>query len=90
MAQIEVDVGDAKGTRVPTAGNQINCLIKGPGKILGIESGDQSSHENYQAPTHKAYQGRMLIYLQAQGAGNIELAVESQGLETAKLVLPAK
>ncbi len=83
VAQIEVDVADAGGNRVAGAANQINFAVKGPGKILGIESGDQSSHEDYQAPTHKAYQGRVLVYLRAEGAGEIQLSATAGGLEGA-------
>lgn len=89
VAQIEVNITDVSGTRVPSATHQINCDLKGA-RLLGIENGSQTSHENYQAPTHRANQGRMLIYLRAEHAGSITLSLNAEGLEPAKLDLTAK
>jgi beta-galactosidase len=45
VAVITVQVNDANGLIVPTAGNEINFTIEGPGKIIGVGNGDPSSHE---------------------------------------------
>jgi beta-galactosidase len=42
---ITVQVNDAQGRMVPTAGNEIAFGIQGPGKIIGVGNGDPSSHE---------------------------------------------
>ncbi|HVT82363.1 MAG TPA: glycoside hydrolase family 2 TIM barrel-domain containing protein, partial [Phycisphaerae bacterium] len=88
VAQIEVDVADGKGIRVATAANQINCTLKGPATLLGIESGDQSSHEDYKAPMHKAYQGRIMVYVRAEQPGTIGITFTADGLDAATVTLP--
>ncbi len=45
LSVITVQVNDAQGRMVPTAGNEITFEIAGPGKIIGIGNGDPSSHE---------------------------------------------
>jgi beta-galactosidase len=45
VSVITVQVNDAQGRMVPTAGNPIAFGIQGPGKIIGVGNGDPSSHE---------------------------------------------
>jgi beta-galactosidase len=45
VSVITVQVNDAKRLMVPTADNEINFSITGPGRIIGVGNGDPSSHE---------------------------------------------
>jgi beta-galactosidase len=45
VSVITVQVNDANGLKVPTAGNDISFSIEGEGKIIGVGNGDPSSHE---------------------------------------------
>jgi beta-galactosidase len=45
VSVIAVQVNDAQGRMVPTAGNEITFEITGSGKIIGVGNGDPSSHE---------------------------------------------
>jgi beta-galactosidase len=45
VSVITVQVNDAQGRLVATAGNEITFQITGPGKIIGVGNGDPSSHE---------------------------------------------
>ncbi|MBN1895442.1 DUF4982 domain-containing protein, partial [bacterium] len=45
VSVITVQAKDAKGYFVPTAGNDIQFYLEGPGKIIGVGNGDPSSHE---------------------------------------------
>jgi beta-galactosidase len=45
LSVITVQLNDAQGRMVPTAGNEITFEITGPGKIIGVGNGDPSSHE---------------------------------------------
>jgi beta-galactosidase len=42
---ITVQVNDAQGRMMPTAGNEITFTLQGPGKIIGVGNGDPSSHK---------------------------------------------
>jgi beta-galactosidase len=45
VSVITVQVNDAQGRFIATAGNEITFAIEGPGKIIGVGNGDPSSHE---------------------------------------------
>ena len=89
VAQVELNVTDKDGTLVPEAGNKVACAISGPARIIGLENGDTSSTENYGTKSRSAYQGRLMIYVQAlKAAGETKLTVSSLGLVGATITLP--
>ncbi len=45
VAVITVQIHDVQGLMMPTADNEINFSLNGPGKIIGVGNGDPSSHE---------------------------------------------
>jgi hypothetical protein len=67
VAQIELSLLDAGGVISRESGNEITVKVDGPGRIMALESGDKDSHENYQADHHKAFQGRLLLYIETHG-----------------------
>ena len=86
IAHIEVYVTDGEGNLVSDATHQITCEIEGAGAIIGMESGDPQSHEDYKSNVRKAYGGKLLIYLQSQRiSGDISISVTAPGLQSASL-----
>ena len=83
LAQLEVTILDEAGNPVPTATDEISLTLSGPARLLGIESGDLASHEDYHARKHRAYQGRLLVYVQATGVGPIRVTLSAPGLRSA-------
>ena len=45
VSVVTVQIHDAQGVIMPTADNEINFTLNGPGKIIGVGNGDPSSHE---------------------------------------------
>ena len=45
VSVVTVQVNNAQGRLVPTAGSEITFELQGPGKIIGVGNGDPSSHE---------------------------------------------
>ena len=45
VAVITVRINDLKDRLVPTAGNEIEFTLTGPGKIIGVGNGDPASHD---------------------------------------------
>jgi beta-galactosidase len=45
VSVVTVQVLDANGVPVPTSNNNIEFSLAGPGKIIGVGNGDQTSHE---------------------------------------------
>ena len=86
--KMKVSVIDGEVNLVYGANNEITCKIEGPGKIIGLESGNNKSHEDYQENKRKVYHGKLLAYVQSdknQNSGNIKFKAESPGLESAAL-----
>jgi beta-galactosidase len=80
VAQIELALTDPAGT-VADAADDVAVTITGPGRLLAIESGDTRSLENYQAPHHKPFHGRLLIYVETHGP--VDVAASASGLPAA-------
>jgi beta-galactosidase len=86
VAEVEVRILDAQGNLVPTAGNPITFDVQGPARIIGVDNGDPSSHEPYQARTRSAFNGMALITMQAGATpGRVILTAKADGLKEAVL-----
>ncbi|HEY4330755.1 MAG TPA: glycoside hydrolase family 2 TIM barrel-domain containing protein [Phycisphaerae bacterium] len=84
VAQVELSLLDSSSNLATSAGDQVTISLEGPGKLLAIESGDPDSHENYQAPTHKAFHGRLLLYIETHG--NIQLTAKTSTLSATTMI----
>ena len=50
---------------MPSADNDIAFQIEGPGRLIGVDNGNPASHEPFQAPHRKAFNGLCLAIVQA-------------------------
>jgi beta-galactosidase len=88
VAQIEVRILDAEGNLVPTADNIVTFHVQGPAKIIGVDNGDTSSHDSYQADTRPAFNGKALAIIQAgRMPGHVIVTAEAAGLKSASIEL---
>ncbi|KAA5546752.1 sugar-binding domain-containing protein [Adhaeribacter rhizoryzae] len=91
LAHIEVDVVDKNGNTIYGAENEITVNIEGPAKLIGLESGSLTSHEDYKANKRKTYRGKLLGYLQAQpNAGTVKITLQSPGLQPQTMEVQVK
>ncbi|RWY50108.1 DUF4982 domain-containing protein [Mucilaginibacter gilvus] len=91
LSQVEIAINDNKGNPVFKADNEITVSVTGPGKLIGLESGSTTSHEDYKGAQSKALNGRLLAYIQTNGtAGKIQVLVSSPGLKPASIILIVK
>jgi beta-galactosidase len=91
VSQIEFRIVDEKGVRVRNADADVKFDLTGPAKIIGIGNGDLSNSENCQGDTHRTFQGRGLVILQATGmGGSITLQAGASGLEAASVTLQSR
>ncbi len=90
VANVEVRLLDENGTVVPTAANLIQFTVDGPGKIIGVDSGNIMSIERFQASERKAYQGRALAILRATDLGKIKLTATVEGLAPATVEIACR
>jgi beta-galactosidase len=67
VVYVEATVVDANGVIVPSASDLITFTVKGPGRVVAVDSGNNASHEPFQATERRAYQGRCFALLKATG-----------------------
>ena len=90
VSLVKVLIVDPAGRNVPTAGNEVQFRVDGPGEIIGVGNGDPSSHEPDLAESRRAFNGLALVIVQAaREPGTIRLTAESPGLETAAVEITA-
>jgi beta-galactosidase len=84
VAHVTVKVLDQDGRVVPTANDEITFAVTGAGRILGVDNGQPDSHESYQGPSRKAFNGLALVVLQSTGVpGTVTLSASSPALSPA-------
>ena len=67
LSFVTVEILDADGNIVPTADNLVEFELSGPAFIAGVDNGNPLSHESFQAPQRKAFNGKALAILQNDG-----------------------
>jgi len=85
---VTVEVLDAAGRLHPKAGQSISFSVAGEGELAAVGSGEPTSTESYRGSQHKAYRGRCLAVVKANGKpGEIHLRAQSEGLEPADVII---
>jgi beta-galactosidase len=86
VAHVTVKVLDQEGRVVPTANDEITFAVSGAGRILGVDNGQPDSHESYQGPRRRAFNGLALVVLQPAGApGTVTLSASCPALSSAQV-----
>lgn len=82
-SHIEISVLDKNGVPAYTAESELTVRVDGPAKLIGLENGSTTSHEDYKADKRKVFKGRLLAYIQSrQKAGPVKVTISSPGLES--------
>ena len=85
LVQVELTIVDEDGTPVILADNEVTCVVAGPGKLLGLEAGNDRDMGNYNDHVQRVFKGRMVAYIQATGEnGMIEVEFRSPWLKETK------
>ena len=85
--QIEFQIVDAAGVRVPNADAEVTFEIDGPARILGIGNGDLNNLESG-ANAHRTFQGHGLVILRVTDpASTVTLKASSPGLAGATVTV---
>jgi beta-galactosidase len=67
---------------VPDADHEIIFAIQGEGKLIGVDSGDPQSHEDFKSNRRRSFHGLCLAILQStRRSGEIQIAASSTGLK---------
>jgi beta-galactosidase len=85
IVALEICIVDENGVPVPDATNEISVEITGPAKLIGIDNGNQSDVIAFKTNTRKAFEGRLLITIQATTVnGPVKIKLQSAGLKPAE------
>jgi len=90
VSYVTATIVDANGAPVPNATDLIIFQLSGPGTIAAVDSGDNASHEPFQATQRKAFQGQCVAMVKAIGASvRITLTATAEGLAGSSVTLEA-
>jgi len=90
VSMVTVEIVDAQGRPVSTAGNEVTFRVAGKGKLLGAGNGDPSCHEPDKADKRSAFNGLAMAIVQAaKEAGEIRVTASATGLESATATINA-
>jgi beta-galactosidase len=91
LSVVTVEVVDAQGRVVPTAGNKIAFALTGPAALIGVGNGDPSCHEPDKGNSRSAFNGLAQALVQTtRETGEITLKATSPDLKEAVLKLSSK
>lgn len=88
---VTISIYDRDGNFVPTADNLIDIQITGPGRLIGLSSGDPRSHEDPKGSSAKTFNGLLLAIVQSTGEpGAISVTATSDRQEPGRIVVTAE
>lgn len=86
LSFITAEILDKNGVIVPNAENLIQFEILGDALIVGVDNGNQTSHESFKANLRKAFNGKCLVVIQSSGKkGLVNLRATSDNLESSSI-----
>jgi beta-galactosidase len=88
VAYVKASVVDDSGALIPNANDLIHFSLTGPGVIAAVDSGDNSSHEAFQASERRAFNGVCFAILRAKApSGRLTLTACAPGLKPASTTI---
>ncbi|MGK9476433.1 glycoside hydrolase family 2 TIM barrel-domain containing protein [Melioribacter sp. OK-6-Me] len=91
LSFIKVAIVDREGRVCPNADNLVKFKIQGKGIIAGVDNGNPVSHEYFKTSERKAFHGLCLVVVQSMAEkGTIHLSAESEGLQSAEVLIHVK
>jgi len=91
LAYVTVEIADDKGNVVPNANVPVDFSISGAGELAAVGNANPSEMASFHQPKRNTFRGKCLVILRPKGdAGDITLAANSPGLQSAKIVVVTK
>lgn len=87
---LRISAADENGEPVANARNRVKVEVGGAGRLVGLDSGDSTDYDSYKGNSKRLFSGMITAIVGATlESGDINIAVSSEGLPTARLVLTA-
>ncbi|VVJ17824.1 Beta-galactosidase (EC [Amycolatopsis camponoti] len=89
MAFVTASVVDSRGVVVPGAEPVLRFVVRGPGRVAGVDNGRQELAQSYQQPTIPVFHGQAVAVIAATGGrGAITVTASAPGLAPGTTTLP--
>ena len=86
VAHVSASIVDSKGVVCPNADKVLKFEISGPGKVIGVASGDRASHQPFTMPERKAFHGSCVAIVRSTAtAGDVTVTAAAQGISPASV-----
>jgi beta-galactosidase len=80
-------VVDANGIFVPRAEDLIEFSVEGPGRIVNVDSGDNTDLAPFQTTRRRAFNGIVFANVKATANGKLTISAKAQGLLSNKVAV---
>jgi beta-galactosidase len=88
ISMVTVEIQDAQGRVVPTAGNEVSFQVSGAGAPIGLCNGNPTDHEIDKSTRRKGFAGLAMAIVQAgKQPGDLRIEASSPGLAAASIVV---
>lgn len=86
---VTVEVKDINGLNVPTANNNIQFEVEGPGEIVATDNGDPTDMTPFPSHERKAFNGKALVIVRPIDGmvGDIKIKSRSKGLKDSEAIV---
>lgn len=88
LSYVTIKLVDKDGNFNATADTPVTLELQGPARLLAVGNGDPLSHQSFQAPSIRTFNGLALAILNSTGKpGQIVLTAKSEGLSSGTVKL---
>jgi beta-galactosidase len=88
VAHFTVKILDSQGRVVPGADNEVAFDIQGEGRIIGVDSGNLASDENFKGSHRRAFNGMCLAIVQSTAKpGRIQVTATAANLKPGSVTI---
>ena len=89
LCYISIEFVDSKGLLLPDIEQRVEISVEG-GRLLGFGSALYKTDDSFGNSFYNSYRGRCLAVVKATEKGNINISINSAGVESAKIKLEVK
>ena len=89
MVFIVAEIKDENGVLCPNAALQLSFELDGPGEIVAVDNGDQTSLESFHSHSHNTFNGLCVGYIRSlpESPGKLTVKVSSPSLQGASIII---
>jgi len=89
VVYLDATVVDDGGNVVPTSATELHFAVAGPARIVGVDNGNNSDHDAFQAEKRQAYEGRAVVVVTANAPRSVTVRVSAAGFPDVTATLNA-